>query len=181
MRVLSGKHKSRVLKFPRSSSTRPITNAAKEKLFAVLLSRIDSATVLDLYAGSGAIGIEALSRGCSHVTFVEVNHLACECIKFNVILLDELSTTTIYQEEAEVFLKRANCQFDLIFAAPPYRKSFYSGFLGAIDRLYEIIGDNGTVVIETNRRSVCQVQLTNLRLERELYCRDTLFQFWITK
>ena len=71
MRVIAGSAKGRILRPPRTSATRPITDRAKESLFAILAPRLPGARFLDLFAGTGSVGIEALSRGCAHATFVE--------------------------------------------------------------------------------------------------------------
>jgi len=122
MRVITGSFKGRKLKTVPDLSVRPATDRVKQTLFDILANRIrfEETNVLDLFAGSGALGIEALSRGAAHVTFVEINEEAAGCIEQNVRSLGCEETTEIHETDAMDFVLRSKDSFDLIFADPPY-------------------------------------------------------------
>jgi 16S rRNA (guanine966-N2)-methyltransferase len=122
MRVITGLYKGRTLKTVDSLSVRPATDRVKQTIFDMLSNRIEfeGAKVLDLFAGSGSLGIEALSRGASHTTFVETNPDALEYIEKNVETLGCIETTEILSMDAMQFLRRAQEHYDLVFADPPY-------------------------------------------------------------
>lgn len=122
MRVISGLYKGRILKTVKDLSVRPATDRVKQTLFDMLANRIElqGATILDLFAGSGGLGIEALSRGAAHVTFVESNGEAVNYIEKNVRLLGCENQTSLIETDALSFIARSKEQYDLIFADPPY-------------------------------------------------------------
>ncbi|MBX2991178.1 MAG: 16S rRNA (guanine(966)-N(2))-methyltransferase RsmD [Bacteroidetes bacterium] len=122
MRVISGTYKGRILKTVKNFSVRPATDRVKQTLFDMLATRLemDDATVLDLFAGSGGLGIEALSRGAAHVTFVEHDEEAALYIEKNLYTLGCEDRTAIVETDAVSFVRRCKDSFDLIFADPPY-------------------------------------------------------------
>src|SRR3989440_9835862 len=117
MRIIAGSHKGHTIHAPRGRDTRPTSDRVRENVFN-LLGPVDGATVLDLYAGSGAMGLEALSRGAESAVFVESDREACRTIKRNLDKL-ELGAAEIACREALSFLATENRRFDLILAAPP--------------------------------------------------------------
>ena len=123
MRVVAGSAGGVPLEVPRGDTVRPTMDRVKAAIFSSLGERVPGARVLDLFAGSGALGIEALSRGSASATFVESNARACESIHRN--LAKTRLTGTVHRCEASDFLKRAPAAaaFDLIFADPPYAKA----------------------------------------------------------
>lgn len=122
MRVISGMYKGRILKTVKDLSVRPATDRVKQTIFDVLTTRIDleGALVLDLFAGSGSLGIEALSRGAAHATFVESNREAVSYIEKNLEALACTDRAEVLQEDALWFVRGCRESFDLIFADPPY-------------------------------------------------------------
>ena len=122
MRIITGMYKGRILKTVKDLSVRPATDRVKKTIFDVLENRmvLEGARVLDLFAGSGSLGIEALSRGAAHVTFVETNAEALEFIERNIESLGCDNTTEILSQDAMQFLRRSQEHYDLIFADPPY-------------------------------------------------------------
>ncbi len=123
MRVISGIYKGRILKTVNDLSVRPATDRVKQTLFDMLTNRIemDGATALDLFAGSGGLGIEALSRGAAHVTFVETDGEAANYIERNLQMLGCEEHADIIETDALSFISRCRDSFDLIFADPPYK------------------------------------------------------------
>ena len=121
MRVIAGVARGHPLIAPRDRGTRPITDRVKETLFGILGERVPEARVLDLYAGSGAIGIEALSRGAEHVTFVEQSRAAITSLRANLDRTDLGASATIAPFDVERFLARTTEEaWDLVFLDPPY-------------------------------------------------------------
>ncbi len=119
MRVIAGSAKGRRLIGPDTRETRPLTDRAREGVFSALAGLVKEAEVLDLYAGSGSIGIEALSRGALRVVFVEKGREALGALRQNLTTLAFDNVTVVAQEVGE-FLRSATGQFDLIFFDPPW-------------------------------------------------------------
>jgi 16S rRNA (guanine966-N2)-methyltransferase len=127
MRVIAGQFRSRTLAAPVGQATRPTSDRLRETLFNVLAARVEapriqSARFLDLYSGSGAVGIEALSRGASHVTFVEKARPALTTLRANLASLNITSSFTIHTGAVTAFLRNpAPAQpFGIVFLDPPY-------------------------------------------------------------
>ncbi len=123
MRVINGRYKGRVIKTAKDLFVRPVTDRVKQTLFNVLVNRLEfhGAKVLDLFAGSGSLGIEALSRGAEHVTFVDASKEAINCIELNIRILDCEPQTEILEMDGMNYLLRSTASFDVIFADPPYK------------------------------------------------------------
>lgn len=149
MRVISGLYKGRILRTVSDYSVRPATGRVKQTLFDMLANRIDfdGARVLDLFAGSGSLGIEALSRGASHVTFVERDSRVSQFIEKNLALLGCQQDALIVQMDAQLYIQRAREHFDLVFADPPYEYEETSNLPGMIFEA-GLVNDGGYVLIE---------------------------------
>jgi 16S rRNA (guanine966-N2)-methyltransferase len=119
MRIIAGTAKGRRLTGPPGLDTRPLTDRAKEALFSSLGARILDARVLDLYAGSGSLGLEALSRGAASAVFVERDRRALDALRRNIDLVG--IGGTVVASDVEVFLDRTSVGFDVVFVDPPYR------------------------------------------------------------
>ena len=136
MRVIAGKYKSRQLKSVKSNLTRPTTDRNKENLFNIIGPYFDGGAVLDLFAGSGGLGIEALSRGYEHLYSVDNQYAAFQVIKENFTML-KLANAHVYKLDYRKALKRfANekLKFDLILLDPPYGK-------GLVDEILQYLVD----------------------------------------
>lgn len=122
-RIIAGAHKGRRLVVPKGDKTRPTADRAREGLFSSLQSLIDldGVNVLDLYAGSGALGLEAISRGAAHATLVEHEINAVNALHKNVALLD--APATVVDEDVTAFLKREPSSYQLVLVDPPYELS----------------------------------------------------------
>ena len=132
MRVVAGEFRGRRLTAPESSSTRPTTDRVREAIFNALTSLgvIDGALVADLYAGSGALGIEALSRGAEHCTFVESDRHALSAIHDNIATLGLTGRTRVMSGDVLAMIPRIDC--DLAFADPPYQFTDWPRLLGRL-------------------------------------------------
>jgi 16S rRNA (guanine966-N2)-methyltransferase len=120
MRVIAGTARGVPLAAPRGVGTRPITDRVKETLFAILGDRVPEAHVLDLYAGSGAIGIEALSRGAERVDFVERDRGAVEALRSNLARTRLEANARVHEVDVERFLALGDGPWDVIVLDPPY-------------------------------------------------------------
>jgi 16S rRNA (guanine966-N2)-methyltransferase len=123
MRVITGRYKGRIIKTTKDLPIRPATDRVKQTLFNVLINRLElhGTRILDLFAGSGSLGIEGLSRGAEHVTFVDVTESAINCLQQNVRILGCESQVEILQMDGMNYLTRSKASFDIIFADPPYK------------------------------------------------------------
>jgi len=119
MRVVAGHLRGRHIESPKSDATRPTTDKVREAVFNSLgsLDAVDGARVLDLFAGTGAMGIEAISRGAAHCTFVEIDRAALQVLRVNIASLGIDAESSVLQSDA---MRAASDQYDLVIADPPY-------------------------------------------------------------
>lgn len=132
MRVISGSARGLKLASLEGLDTRPTLDRVKEALFSMLTGSISSAIVLDLFAGSGALGIECLSRGAKEAVFVDSLPAAIDIVKTNVSSARVLDKAEFHQKNALDYLKNSDKVFDLIFLDPPYRSELYESCLNSI-------------------------------------------------
>jgi 16S rRNA (guanine966-N2)-methyltransferase len=149
VRVVAGEFKGRRLHAPRGARTRPTADRVREALFS-MLGDVGGARVLDLYAGSGALGIEALSRGAGSAVFVERDAAAVAAIERNLAPLDV--EATVAKRDVMRFLSRAEGAFDLVFCDPPYDSA--SRLAGPLaERLPALIAEDARIVTESDKRN----------------------------
>jgi 16S rRNA (guanine966-N2)-methyltransferase len=144
MRIIAGAAKGRRLVSPPGGATRPLTGRAKEAVFSSLGPRVVDADVVDLYAGTGSIGLEALSRGAHRVVFVEKSRPALDALRRNVAAVD--LGGDIVAEDVATFLARSPDVFDLAFVDPPYALPLAS-LATILERLVPLLTDSATVVV----------------------------------
>lgn len=123
MRVIAGTYRSRILDAPKGMETRPTGDRLRERLFNILAPRVPGARVADLFAGSGAIGIEAISRGAAAVVFVEKASAALQAIRANLASLGIREGFSIAATTVVTALRQAEAPFDLVFLDPPYEQA----------------------------------------------------------
>jgi len=152
MRIIAGSARGTKLKFPSEETTRPTTARVKESMFSILHFSLPGARVLDLYAGSGQLGLEALSRGAESATFIDKKADVCEIIKGNAQKCKLFEQCTIAALDAKEYLKTTKVQYDIIFLDPPYEGSNIRSLLDIIARR-EIISLDGIVIVESNSPS----------------------------
>jgi 16S rRNA (guanine966-N2)-methyltransferase len=123
MRIIAGTYRGRILTSPRDHSVRPTTDRVKQTLFDILSNRIyfENLTVLDLFCGTGSLGLEAISRGAASVTFVDNSFDSLALLRKNIAALGCDSQCMPYQAEVFWFLKNMKKQYDLVFVDPPYK------------------------------------------------------------
>jgi len=137
MRIIGGALKRRQLRFPKTRETRPTTDRTKETIFNVLGTSVESSSVLDLYAGSGSLGIEALSRGAREAHFVDSAKTASACIQGNLEALGLQARGHVIRlpvEQAIQKFQKGGKTFDLVFSDPPYNKGLTKKTLHQIER-----------------------------------------------
>lgn len=152
MHIFSGKHKNRTIHAPKGMKTRPTSGRLREALFNICQSEVSDAVFLDLFAGSGAIGLEALSRGASQVTFVDNSRESVRCIYSNIALLQEENHSEVLYGDAFLYvekLTKQKKQFDIIYLDPPYDSpsSYSERILREIDNS-QLLKEQGLLFIE---------------------------------
>ncbi|MBI4401458.1 MAG: 16S rRNA (guanine(966)-N(2))-methyltransferase RsmD [Nitrospirae bacterium] len=175
MRIIAGSQKGRRLLGPKGAGLRPTSDRVKEALFAILGPRIVGARFLDLYAGTGAVGIEALSRGAQQVTFVEPNPDSLRVLRANLDRCGLLPVADIHACSAEVFLRRRASQgstYDVVFADPPYRIDSGRALLPSLG-LGAIITLDSIVVLEHFTKVVVPPRVGRLTRLRQYRHGDT--------
>ena len=150
MRVISGKAKGMGLFSPHGKSIRPTSDYVKESLFNLIGMDVQGSKFLDLFAGSGGVGIEALSRGASSVTFIDISSKSTQLIERNLAKTRLKSNATIWQGELPKALnKLAGQKFDIIFIDPPYYRDFIPKILSSISAKH-LLEDNGYIILEAS-------------------------------
>lgn len=168
MRIVAGQFRGHSLQTPEGSTTRPTADRVREALFSMLASRIGSfegLRVADLYAGSGALGLEALSRGAGHATFVENDPKAQTAIKANAARLGVEERVRLIGGSATA-LPRSE-PFDLVFADPPYAPGSGSAVIKAVADA-EWLAPGGWLSVETDRREPVEARDYEVETEREI-------------
>ncbi len=152
MRVIAGSARSLKLVAPEGIDTRPTTDRIKETLFNILQSRIADSVVIDLFAGSGALGIEALSRGAAHAYFVENNVAAYKCIQENLRFTRLEDKATVLKQDAAVALDMIKeTKAGLIFIDPPYQKGYEEKILPLLAQM-NYVSSNTLIILEADRQ-----------------------------
>ena len=183
MRVIAGKYRGRRLKSPPSDRTRPTSDRLRETLFNVLAPRIEGARFLDLCAGTGAVGIEALSRGAAHATFVDQSRQMCALIETNIKALglgnEEFEIVTA---EASEYLRRharkGRARFDIIYFDPPYAGDHYSLVNLISDSGGQLLTEDALVIVEHHKKLELADEFGTLTRYRVLKQGDSVLSFY---
>lgn len=148
MRIIAGAHRGRKLNTLQGDATRPTLDSTREALFNILSTRVRDARVLDAFGGSGAITLEAISRGAVAATIFELAPDACKIISENIALCSAQDKVTLKKGDAITLLAKESEEFDLIFLDPPYRRGLADEALSVIAEK-GLLGENGLIVVET--------------------------------
>lgn len=180
MRVIAGSAKGRKLKIVPGDTTRPITDRTKEALFSILGDWIVEARILDMFGGTGAVGIEALSRGAAHVTFVEKSNTATRIIGENLRLTGLADRAFVKRGDAFKFLAQPPAEpFDLIYIAPPQYQEMWITAIKAVDEhLSQWVLPDGAVIVQIHPTEYEELALQNLVLYDERKYGSTLLCFY---
>ena len=146
MRVISGTARGRKLEAPRGMSTRPTTDMVKEAIFSSVQFSVPGAKVLDLFSGSGRMGIECLSRGAVSAVFVDADLKAIDVIKKNLKTCSLFDKSRVVNMQAEAFLATCKDKFDMVFLDPPYNKGILEKI---IEKVYQNLSEGGIIIAES--------------------------------
>jgi len=182
LRVISGTAKGRKLKDVPGDTTRPVTDMVKEALFNILAGDVLDSVWWDLFGGTGAVGIEALSRGAAFVRFSELNRLPIETIKANLETTGFNSRAEIRRGDAFTMLPAAPDRvFDFVYVAPPQYKEMWSKALALLDVNTGWLSDETEVIVQIHPREYVELELKNLvEFEQRKYG-STLLVFYEKK
>jgi 16S rRNA (guanine(966)-N(2))-methyltransferase RsmD len=167
MRVITGKVKGHHLKFPRGTKTRPVTDVVRGAIFSILENITDDwSQVLDLFSGSGALGIEALSRGAGWVDFVENKRKCCDIIKENLELTHFSSQACVYCCSVDKALSFLDKEYNIILIDPPYSNPSTGDILTRL-ATSALVSDKTTLVVTHSTRIPLNKQYATLGLVKE--------------
>ena len=182
LRVISGKAKGRKLKSVPGDTTRPITDRVKEAMFNIIAGDVVDSNWWDVFAGTGAVGIEALSRGASFVRFSDSNRAPIETIKFNVEHCGFKSQAEIRRADAFAYLSSpADRKFEYIYIAPPQYQAMWEKAVELLDEHMDWLADDGWVIAQIAPKEYKPLALENMQeLEQRKYG-STLLVFYEIK
>ena len=166
MRIVAGKNKGNILKSPKDLSVRPTSEKVREALFDILGTSVEETCFLDLFAGTGAVGIEALSRGAKKVIFIEKELKCIKIIKENLEKTKNSQNAVVYKIDFLPGLKllaKKNYLLDYIFLDPPYNRGLVNISLLEIAKL-PILRKNGLVIAQHYKKEKVMEKINNLRL-----------------
>jgi 16S rRNA (guanine966-N2)-methyltransferase len=180
MRVISGRARGRKLKRVPGDRTRPITDRVKENLFNIYGTAVQGSRWLDLFAGTGQVGIEALSRGAAEVLFIENAREAIRTIHDNLRHTGLEEGSSVLRQDAFAYLRQAaNRHFDVIFVAPPQYKSIWSRVLADIDQEPERhLAGEGMVIVQIDPKEYAELPLQHLELVDQRRYGSTMLCFY---
>lgn len=181
LRIIGGSARGIRIQAPDTTKTRPTLDRVKESVFNILMPYIDGTEVLDLFAGSGNLGIEALSRGAQKAVFVDESKLCRQIISENLVkthFKDQGLVLTMEVTKALTFLKEKGEQFDLVLMDPPYHMNFIVKTLQKLD-VFDIMKDDGIVACEHHEDDEAPEAVGRLTKVRTKAYGDTVFSFYI--
>lgn len=182
LRVISGSAKGRRLKDVPGDTTRPVTDRVKEALFSILFHDVIDSAWWDLFGGTGAIGIEALSRGASFVRFSDLNRLPVEVMKANLQSCGFSARAEIRRGDAFAMLVAApDRAFDYVYIAPPQYKEMWSRALTLLDENFAWLNEGAWVIVQIDPREAQDVPLKHLEKFDERKYGSTLLVFYEKK
>ncbi len=177
-RIIAGSARGLHLKDVPGNSTRPITDRVKEALFNILGRDIYETDFLDLFGGTGSVGIEALSRGAKSASFVEINSRAADVIKENLKHTKLGDRAYVFKNDAFRFLRNCQTQYDVIFIAPPQYKSLWEKVLCQINELPILLKKNGLVIVQIDPIEYKKLELENISEFEQRRYGNTLLVFY---
>lgn len=179
LRVIAGKAKGRKLKSVPGDTTRPVTDRVKEALFNILMGDVIESHWWDVFGGTGAIGLEALSRGAAFVRFTDSNRAPVETIKFNVEQCGFSKQSEIRRGDAFALLSESpDRQFEYIYFAPPQYKEMWSKALERLDENSGWLSDDGWVIVQIDPKEYKSLLLENLAEFEQRKYGSTLLVFF---
>jgi 16S rRNA (guanine(966)-N(2))-methyltransferase RsmD len=179
MRVTSGTAKGKTLKSVPGDSTRPVMDKVKQAVFNILMDDVRGSRWLDLFGGTGAIGIEALSRGAASCVFLDIEQKAIKTIEANLAATKLAAGARVVRQDAFRFLGgRPNAAYDFVYIAPPQYKGLWSRAMTLLDQQPGWLAENGTIMIQIDPAEYTPLTLVSLELEDERRYGGTLLCFY---
>ena len=181
MRVIAGTYRGRRLYGPRTQVLRPTSDRVREALFSILGNRLPHSRFLDLYAGTGAVGIEALSRGADRVTAVESDRDAVSLLQRNRLLCQIGSELTVQPHTVEQFVRRPahwNGPYDVVFADPPYAETGKLSSLLNASMTGSLFAPDAWLIVEHGERTMVPATLGPTTLRRQYHYGDTTLSLY---
>jgi len=179
LRVIAGKAKGRKLKSVPGDTTRPVTDMVKEALFNILGRDVIESNWWDLFGGTGAIGIEALSRGATFIRFSDLNRLPVETIRGNLAACGFSQQAEVRRGDSLAMLRATpDRQFEYIYIAPPQYKEIWSQALKLLDANPGWLAATGEVIVQIHPREYKEIELVNLQKSDERKYGSTLLVFY---
>jgi len=147
MRIISGEYRGRKLESPKNNDVRPTTDKVKEAMFSILMPYLDNACCLDLFSGTGGLGLEAISRGAAFCVFCDNDRASIALTKENIKKCGAELKARVIQGDYMKALERADEKFDIILIDPPYGAGLYEKCLTSIEKL-DLLDDEGIIIVE---------------------------------
>lgn len=183
MRIITGLAKGTRLKAPKGMDTRPTADRVKESMFNILGDIVVDAKVLDLFGGTGNLGLEALSRGAAKAIFIDQNQNSINAIKENINLCKLQGQALVYKMDSFVALgrlAREHYKFNLIFCDPPYNKGLVEKTLTKLEE-NEILEDEAIIVVEHSKHELITSDFSNYEVRRSEKYGETIVSFILYK
>jgi 16S rRNA (guanine966-N2)-methyltransferase len=182
LRVIAGSAKGRKLKMPPGEGTRPVMDRVKEAVFNILSDDIIEATFLDLFAGSGGVGIEALSRGAGRAVFVEKDSEAVRTVQANLTLCGFTAQARVVRSDVFIYLHNDPREgFDFVYIAPPQYHELWSETLKALDERPAWVNPDGVAIVQIDPHEFAELELKNFTLADKRKYGNTLMCFYERK
>ena len=165
LKVIAGKNRGYKIKFLPSKKTRPTSNIVKESIFNIMQSDIAGSRFLDLFSGSGQIGIEAISRGAKQVTFVDNDYYCINTLRSNINKLNILQQCTIIKSDVMIYLDECDNDFDIVFLDPPYS-------VGLVEKTLNNVMKNVKkcdIIVETDKSEILDNKYLDTYIQKEYY------------
>jgi 16S rRNA (guanine966-N2)-methyltransferase len=178
MRVVGGTAKGRPLKAVPGDSTRPILDRVKVPLFDILRPALEGSTFLDVFAGTGSVGIEALSQGAASCVFLDVNARAVATIKENLTTTELSDRAEVRHTDAFIFLRNTSRRFDTIFVAPPQYRGIWIEALRVIAERPDLLTPAGQVIVQIDPKEYEPLDLTAMGELQQRRYGNTVLLFW---
>lgn len=180
MRIITGIAKGRAIKAPEGQNTRPTSDRVKESLYNIISKKINGARVLDLFSGTGNLGLEALSRGAENCTFIEKNNDTYKILAYNIENLGFAANSELYKGDAFNILgtlQRNKKKYDIIFLDPPYGMGLIEKSINEINKLM-LLEENGIIISESDEKDSVPENIVDIKVYRiEKYGRTKIY-FW---
>lgn len=183
LRIIGGRWRGRKLSFPSVEGLRPTPDRVRETLFNWLAAAVAESHCLDLFAGSGALGLEALSRGAKHVDFIDSSSLVVKQLQQNLQLLKP-DSAQVWLDHADNWLKatassKPQPRYDIIFLDPPFHQSLVASFLNMISE-HDLLNENAWVYVEMEKNEALPMLPPNWQLHREKIAGQVCYRLFAT-